>query len=190
MSNPKISGIALLVYGLAIVLANVMIRTVGTLVLSDGTHLLPVGFGLYAPSGVFAAGLVLVARDVVQRFAGRGWSLVIILPGALITALFDVHLALASATAFFFSELVDYLVYTPLQQRGFTRAVFASALLAAAVDSFLFLSIAGIPLALTFPGQMLGKAEVVLVTAPLIWLVRRALPTPQKEVPHEVLLHY
>lgn len=180
MKNPKTSLPALVVYGLAVLLANIMIRTVGTVVLPDGTHLLPVGFGLFAPSGVFAAGLTFVARDVVQRTAGRRWSLLIIIPGAAITALLDVRLALASATAFLFSESVDYLVYTPLQRRGFVRAVVASGVVASVVDSLLFLSIAGIPLALSFPGQLLGKTEVLLVAAPVTWLLRQWLPTPAR----------
>lgn len=186
MKKRKFATLALLVYGVSVLLANVLIRMVGTLVLPDGTHLLPVGFGFYAPSGVFAVGLTFVARDVVQRTIGRRWSLLIIIPGAAITALLDVRLAVASATAFLFSESVDFLVYTPLQRRGFVRAVIASGLAAAVIDSLLFLSIAGIPLLLAFPGQLLGKAEVLVVAGPLTWLLRRRLPAPAPGVQEPV----
>jgi queuosine precursor transporter len=166
---------ALLVYGLSIFLANWMIRMVGTVVLPDGTHLLPVGFGLLAPSGTFAAGITFVARDVVQRTIGKRWSLLIIIPGALLTALLDVRLAVASASAFLFSESVDFLVYTPLQRRGFVRAVFASGIVASVVDSFLFLTLAGIPIAVALPGLLLGKVWVMLIAAPVAALLRSRL---------------
>jgi hypothetical protein len=92
--RPRSAGIiALVVYGISIYLANWMIRSVGTVVLPDGSHLLPVGFGLMAPSGTYAAGITFVARDVVQRTIGRRWSLLIITPGAILTALLDVRLA-------------------------------------------------------------------------------------------------
>jgi uncharacterized PurR-regulated membrane protein YhhQ (DUF165 family) len=164
--------VALVIYGVSIYLANWLIRSVGTVVLPDGTHLLPVGFGLMAPSGTYAAGITFVARDVVQRTIGRRWSLLIIIPGALLTALLDVRLALASASAFLFSESVDYLVYTPLQRRGFVRAVIASGLVAAVVDSLIFLLIAGIPLAVALPGLLLGKFWVMLAAAPVAAYLR------------------
>jgi uncharacterized PurR-regulated membrane protein YhhQ (DUF165 family) len=171
--RPRSAGIvALVVYGFSIYLANWMIRSVGTVVLPDGSHLLPVGFCLMAPSGAYAAGITFVARDVVQRTIGRRWSLLIIIPGAILTALLDVRLALASTSAFLFSESVDFLVYTPLQRRGFVRAVVASGLVAAVVDSLLFLSIAGIPLAVALPGLLLGKFWVMLVAAPVAALLR------------------
>lgn len=169
----RVPGItALVIYGVSIYLANWMIRSVGTVVLPDGTHLLPVGFGLMAPSGTYAAGITFVARDVVQRTIGRRWSLLIIVPGAILTALLDVRLAVASASAFLFSESVDFLVYTPLQRRGFVRAVVASGLVAAVVDSLLFLSIAGIPLTVALPGLLLGKFWVMVVAAPVAALLR------------------
>lgn len=175
-TRPRSAGIvALIVYGVSIYLANWMIRSVGTVVLPDGSHLLPVGFGLMAPSGTYAAGITFVARDVVQRTIGRRWSLLIIIPGAILTALLDVRLAVASASAFLFSESVDFLVYTPLQRRGFVRAVVASGLAAAVVDSLLFLAVAGIPLAVALPGLLLGKFWVMLLAAPVAAYLRTRL---------------
>lgn len=173
-----IGVVALVIYGISIYLANWLIRSVGTVVLPDGSHLLPVGFGLYAPSGTYAAGITFVARDVVQRTIGKRWSLLVILPGALLTALLDVRLAIASASAFLFGELVDFLVYTPLQQRGFVRAVVASGVVASVVDSFLFLSVAHIPLAIAFPGLLLGKVWVMFVAAPVAYALRVWLAQP------------
>lgn len=176
MRNPKtrIGIVALILYGISIFLANWLIRTVGTPV-SGGNHVVPVGFGLFAPSGAYAAGITFVSRDVVQRTIGKRWSLLVILPGALLSALLDVQLAVASAAAFLFSESVDFLIYTPLQQRGFVRAVVASGVAASVVDSLLFLSIAGIPLAIAFPGLLLAKIYVMIVAAPLAYALRLQL---------------
>lgn len=40
------------------------------------THLglVPVGFGLVAPAGVYAAGLAFTARDLTQETLGRAWT--------------------------------------------------------------------------------------------------------------------
>lgn len=166
---------ALAIYGVSIVLANWLIRNVGPIVIPGGNHLVPVGFGLAAPTGTYAAGLTFVCRDVIQRTIGKRWSLLIIIPGTLLSAFLDVHLALASGAAFLFGELVDFAIYTPLQKRGLVRAVFASEVAASVVDSVLFLGLAGIPFAAAFPGLMLGKLEIGLVTVPLIAILRQWL---------------
>lgn len=171
---------ALAIYGVSIVLANWLIRNVGPIVIPGGNHLVPVGFGLAAPTGTFAAGLTFVCRDVVQRTIGKRWSLLIIIPGAFLSAFLDVHLALASGAAFLFGELADYAIYTPLQRRGLVRAVFASEVVASVVDSILFLGLAGIPFAIAFPGLMLGKLEVGLVTVPFIMALRGWLAIQQQ----------
>jgi hypothetical protein len=42
----------------------------------------PVGFGLMAPAGVYAAGVAFTLRDVVQRALGRHAAVLAILAGA------------------------------------------------------------------------------------------------------------
>lgn len=170
--------IALAIYCASIVAANWMIRNVGTVVLPDGTHLVPVGFGLLAPSGSYAAGITFVARDVVQRAAGRRWALGAIALGTVLSVLVEPRLALASGSAFLFSELVDFGVYTPLQRRSFVLAVLASGVVGSVVDSVLFLSIAGIPLAAALPGLLLAKLWVHLLAAPVAGWLRSRLPEP------------
>lgn len=162
-----VGWLAVAAYVGSILAANWLIRNAGTVVLPDGTHLLPVGFGLLAPSGSYAAGVTFVARDVVQRVLGRSVAIWAILLGALLSALVDPRLALASGTAFLFSELVDFGVYTPLQKRSFVAAVVASGVVGSMVDSLIFLSIAGIPLAAALPGLLLAKVWVQLLAAPL-----------------------
>ena len=173
--------IALAVYVASVPAANWLIRNVGAVVLPDGTHLAPVGFGLMAPSGVYAAGVAFVARDVVQRAAGRRAALLAIALGTAVSAAVSPRLALASGSAFLFSELADFAVYTPLQRRSFVLAVFASGLVGSVIDSLIFLSVAGIPLATALPGLLLGKLWVQLLAVPFAAWLRTRLPAAPEE---------
>ena len=122
------------------------------------------GFGLEAPSGVYLAGLTFVARDIVQRLAGLRVGVVAIAIGAALSWwLSSPAIAVASGVTFLLSESCDFLVYTPLQARHFPFAVVGSGLVADVVDSVVFLTLAGIPLAVALPGQLVGKAWVVLL---------------------------
>lgn len=174
------TGFAALVLFLACIpLANWMIGHVGTTCApGGGPCLVPVAPGLLAPSGVLAAGLALVLRDVVQRCLGIVPSFVAIAAGTALSAMVaPPELVLASAVAFSLSELADLAVYTPLQRRGLVLAVVASSCLGLVVDSVAFLSLAFHSLAF-LPGQVVGKAWAVLVSVPGIRLLRRVAPTP------------
>ncbi len=156
-----VAVVAFVVYAGVIVGANWMIGHIGTPI--PGAHVLPVGFGLMAPSGVYLAGAAFVARDVLQRVAGPRVGIAAIVIGALISAtVSSAHLAFASGATFLLSESCDFLVYTPLQKRNFPLAVVVSGLIADLVDSTVFLTLAGIPLALALEGQLVGKLWVML----------------------------
>ena len=89
-----------------------MISHVGQTV--QGSHYLPVGFGLRAPSGVYLAALTFVARDVVQRVGGLRLGVAAIVSGAAISWwVSSPTLAVASGATFFISETCDFVVYTP-----------------------------------------------------------------------------
>jgi len=152
--------------------ANWLIDNVGTVCVPSGPCLIPVAPGIMAPSGVLMAGLALVLRDLVQRRLGRAWSLSAIVIGALISGTFaSPGLLLASVAAFTFSELADYAVYTPLQRRGFVRAVFASATVGLVIDSVVFLLLAFGSLEF-LDGQIIGKTWMVLATLPMMAFLR------------------
>lgn len=132
--------------------------------------LVPVGFGLVATAGTYFAGLTFVLRDALQDLAGKRWTLALIGAGALLSFLVaDPLIAAASAAAFGLAELADLAIYSPLRRRGYVRAAVASNVAGALVDTVVFLSIAGIPVAAALPGQMVGKlavtAAVVLAVA-------------------------
>jgi hypothetical protein len=168
---------AFAVYAGAIAASNWLITHMG-IPAGPGTHLTPVGFGLMAPSGVWAAAVSFPARDVTQRLGGRRLGIAAILAGALLSwRISDPHIAVASGLTYLCSESADFAVYTPLQRRWFVPAVFASGCVAAVVDSVLFLHLAGLPSgAAAVAGLVLGKVWVQLAAAPAAWGLRRAGP--------------
>lgn len=161
-------------FGVSIPLSNWMIGHVGVVCPEQGPCLLPVGPGLLAPSGVLVVGIAFVLRDLVQRRLGKGWTLLAIALGAVLSALLaPPPLVVASSSAFAISELADFAVYTPLQRRGLVLAVLASSLVGLFVDSLLFLQLAfgGLDF---LAGQVTGKMWMVLASLPLVaWLRRR-----------------
>jgi uncharacterized PurR-regulated membrane protein YhhQ (DUF165 family) len=168
-------GIVFLVlFGLTIPAANWLIGNAGTVCLPNGACLIPVAPGLMAPSGVIMIGIALVLRDLVQRRLGVGVAVGAILAGAALSALVaPPALVIASAAAFFISEIADLAVYTPLARRRLIAAVVASSAVGLVVDSIVFLWLAFGSLDFLL-GQIVGKAWMVLASIPFVhWLRRR-----------------
>lgn len=157
-------------------LANWLIGNAGTVCVPQGPCLIPVGFGLTAPSGVLVVGVAFVLRDLVQRELGPRWALVaILIGGCLSAALAPPALVLASVTAYLAAELADFAVYTPLARRRFFLAVIASSLVGLALDSALFLWLAFGSLNY-LPGQIVGKLWAVLAATGMLWIMQRRNP--------------
>lgn len=117
---------AFLLYLATIPAANWMVGHVGMCVPGDPC-LVPVGFGLMAPSGVLVIGIALVLRDMVHRELGWRWAAAGIATGsALSFAVAPAALAVASLVAFAASETMDQAVYAPLWRRRLVLAVLAS----------------------------------------------------------------
>mgnify|MGYP006921316502 CR=1 FL=1 len=152
--------------------ANWLIGNVGTVCVPQGPCLIPVGFGFDAPSGVLMIGLALVLRDIVHRELGWKWAVAAILTGAALSAyVAPPALVVASATAFLLSELADLAVYAPLYRKRLVAAVLASSIVGAIIDSAVFLLIAFGSLKY-LPGQVIGKAWMVLLALPIIHMMR------------------
>jgi queuosine precursor transporter len=161
--------IPLIGYITVIVLANWAISTFG---------IVPVGFGLAAPAGVYFAGLAFTLRDLVQEQLGRRWTVLAIVAGAAVSAVISPQFALASGVAFLLSELADFAVYTPLRRRNWLAAVGLSNTVGLVVDSALFLSLAFGSLDF-LAGQVVGKLWMTLLAVALLWAWRRRLaPAP------------
>jgi len=153
---------ALISYILSIYLANWLITHFG---------LVPVGFGLHAPAGVFVAGAAFALRDVIQDTLGARWVLIAIVLGTLASATVSPTFAIASGTAFLFSELADFGVYTPLRRRSWLAAAIFSNTVGDVVDSILFLTLAFSSLD-NLLGLMVGKWYVTLPVV-IWWGIRR-----------------
>ena len=143
----------------AIFAANWAIATFG---------LVPVGFGLVAPAGVYFAGLAFSLRDWTQEAVGRKGTAGAILAGAGLSALVSPQFAAASGLAFLASELADFAVYTPLRERALTTAVVASNVVGLVMDSALFLFLAFGSLDF-LAGQVVGKGWMTLLAIAVLW---------------------
>ena len=172
MKTPK--WIVFLAYLATVPLANWMIGHVGTECIPQGPCLVPVGFGLMAPSGVLIVGLALVLRDAVQGLLGIRWALAAIAIGIALSAFVaPPALVLASALAFGLAELTDTAVYTPLRRRNMALAVLASGIVGATVDSAVFLYVAFGSLQF-IEGQIVGKVWMTLAAAIVLVIARYA----------------
>lgn len=154
--------------------ANWMIGNIGTECIPCGPCLLPVGFGLHAPSGVLLVGAALVLRDMVQEAGGVRASIAAIAIGAVLSwFVAPPALVIASVAAFLLAEFADLAVYTPLRVRRLGVAILASGVVGSVIDSAVFLWLAfG---SLTFiEGQVLGKAWMSIAAFAAI-TIRRAI---------------
>lgn len=163
---------AWIAYIATIPLANWMIGHVGTCI-PNGPCIIPVGFGLSAPSGVLMIGLALVLRDLIHEQLGSRLTIIAILAGAVLSLVIaSPGLALASGAAFLLSELADMAVYTPLRERRLYTAVVASGIVGAVVDSAVFLLLAFGSLAF-IEGQVVGKMWMTLLALPVIYIAHK-----------------
>lgn len=158
---------------------------VGTIVAANWAisryGMVPVGFGLAAPAGVYFAGLAFGLRDATQELAGKPATLAAVAVGAAVSYLVaSPQLAAASALAFGLSELADWSVYQPLRDRSRAVAVAASNTVGLLVDSALFLWVAFGSLQY-LPGQVVGKTWMTLLAVAVTAFARgrrRAAPVP------------
>lgn len=168
-----IGYLAFALFALTIPAANWLIGNVGTECIPNGPCLIPVGFGLMAPSGVLMVGAALVLRDIVHERLGALWAGYAILVGAVLSALLaPPALVVASAAAFLLAEAADLAVYAPLRQKQLVWAVVLSGLAGAAIDSAVFLWLAFGSLSL-IEGQILGKVWMSLLAGAALIVMRR-----------------
>jgi len=155
MSNRQLGYLAVIAFAGTVWLANWLVEEYG---------IVPVGFGLEAPAGVYAAGLAFTLRDITQRLLGFKAVVIAILVGAgLSWVITDIQrIAIASAVAFALSETLDLIIYTLVKTYGWLRAVAASNVVGIVADSIAFLLIAFGSLTFLW-GQIVGKMWMTLV---------------------------
>lgn len=153
--------------------ANWLIGNVGTECIANGPCLIPVGFGLHAPSGVLMVGAALVLRDMVHEAGGAKAALLAILIGGLLSwFVAPPALVIASVTAFVLAELADLAVYAPLRRDRLWLAVGASGVVGSIVDSAVFLWLAFGSLDF-IAGQVVGKFWMSALAAVVLLSMRR-----------------
>lgn len=123
------------------------------------------------PYGTIFAGVVLVARDVVQDETHAWWLIpALITVGGLVSfGVAPPTIAAASVLAFVVSELADWAIYTPLRRHGWVVAAMVSSIIGGAIDSALFLRVAFDSVDGWLP---LAIAKTIVVTG-TVWSVDR-----------------
>lgn len=145
---------------------------------------------LMAPAGVYVVGLAFLLRDTVQRFAGQRLALALIALGTVLSVIVSWQLALASGAAFAISEVVGLAVFwaaggNTSGPKRLSLAVVAASLAAAALDSYVFLSLAPtfVPgtdnVHLFFKGQFVAKVSVLVLAVPFVLLARKRYPATE-----------
>ncbi|MEU5946291.1 VUT family protein [Micromonospora sp. NPDC047465] len=166
-------------------LSAAYIATIATANLAT-THFNLVHLGPIAvTAGTFAIGLSFVARDALHESAGRRRIVLaaIAAAAAISGALSPAQLVVASGLTILAAELADMAVFTRLRERHRLGAWIASNVVAAPIDSVLFLWLAGFPLA-----GWWGQTAVKVAVGTLIPLLfARAL---RKEVTTSDLLRH
>lgn len=157
--------VAIALFILTVPLANWLIGNWGTDCLDDGPCLIPVGFGLMAPSGVLVIGAALALRDYVQSRSGVVVALGSVAVGAALALIVAPSgLILASVAAFVMSELLDTAIYTPIRRRNVVLAILMSGTAGALLDSAVFLFIAFGSLDY-IAGQVVGKLFMTVLAS-------------------------
>ena len=133
------------------------------------------------PNAFFLIGLDLVTRDRLADFWGTTrWAkmLALIAAGGLLSYWLNRNaatIAVASVVAFSAAELAEALAYHFLRHRPWTERAPKAALVGAAVDSLLFITIAfGFSLSTSFAQFAAKLAGAVVWT----WAIARFLPPP------------
>lgn len=150
----KTKAIAVALYMLAIVSANVLTASVA-----------PIQWGaLIVPAGSFLIGATFIFRDFVQNAIGRKMTYLVILSAMLVSALTSFWLddtlwiVFASALTFLLSETTDTEIYTRLKLPLSMRVLY-SGIVGGAVDSVVFVVVGLSPLGAGFlPWSMVGYA--------------------------------
>ncbi len=159
-------------YVACIVGANWAIATFGVV---------PVGFGLYAPAGVYLAGLTFSFRNLSQLTLGRVWGFGAIFVGAALSMVISPHadlggpllLPIASGLTFLLSETVDAGLWTWRRQHGWwTRAMLLGDAAGQVIDSIMFLALAFGSLEF-LAGQIVGKWWTLIPAALVMWALKR-----------------
>lgn len=119
-------------------------------------------------------GLVFILRDMVQTRYGHGALVAMLAALVLSYVTSEPAIALASATAFFVSELIDWLVFS-ITRRPLRDRLWLSSALSIPVDTVIFFGMIG-ALTPVVAGTALASKffGVTMVWLAMTWRARRA----------------
>ena len=132
--------IQIVLYMLCIVLADIL----------AAQFIIPIGFGLAVPAGVFMIAPIFTLRDSLHRTYGARMVTILILVASAFSYGLSIVLGnemlgrvtIASVIAFFVSENVDTFVYHLTRRKSWMTRVLSSNAVSSLVDSILFIGIA------------------------------------------------
>ena len=120
-------------------------------------------------------GLVFILRDMVQTRFGHGALVAMLVALVLSYATPEPAIALASATAFFVSELIDWLVFS-VTRRPLRDRLWLSSALSIPVDTLIFFGMIGALTPVVVGTALASKfAGVTVVWLIMAWRARSLL---------------
>ncbi|MFD2642909.1 VUT family protein [Pseudomonas japonica] len=123
-------------------------------------------------------GLVFVLRDMVQTRFGHGALVAMLVALVLSYVTSDPAIALASATAFAVSELIDWLVFS-ITRRPLHDRLWISSALSIPIDTFIFFGMIGALTPAVVGTALASKfAGVTAVWLAMAWRVRKNAVAP------------
>lgn len=134
-------------------------------------------FGTMFPPVMLVVGFVFVFRDYSQTEIGHWVFVAMLVAGGISYVMAAPVVAIASVTAFFISEAVDWAVFTYTKKPLATRILYSSAL-AVPVDTAIFLHMVGHLDMVNFVLVTLAK----MIGAITFWIVLRKRAAKQVEV--------
>ncbi len=131
--------------------------------------LVPVGFGLSATAGTLGVGLIASCADWLRDLNSR-WLVAV---ATLLSCATAGPVGLAWGIAYLIAGVVGSFTWRRLDELGANNALVLAALcLTSLVDTVVYVWLLAGFIPVTVPGQMLGKAETVIITAVLYALGR------------------
>lgn len=156
-----------------------MILYIACVVLADilaARWIVPIGFGLIVPAGVFMIAPIFTLRDEIHRNSGAKTVVKLIFIASAISYLVSIligssllgKITIASVLAFLVSEYADTFVYHLIRKETWMQRVIKSNLVSALLDSVIFIWMAfGFILPLIL-GQYIVKMAISIVVGYLL----------------------
>lgn len=163
----EVKMLSMILYVLCVILADVL----------AARWIVPIGFGLIVPAGVFMVAPIFTLRDDIHKKYGAKTILILIFVASIISYIISVlssnqllgKITIASVVAFLVSEYADTIIFHITRKQMWMQRVIKSNLVSALLDSLIFIWIAfGFVLPL-----ILGQYIVKMIISVVVGLILR-----------------